>query len=133
MPNFNPEKYVKQIVKWELVEGGRGELIVTIGYGVVFLLSVLAAYMAANHAAQWFLFNGDILWLEDFLRDWLFRGIDMKTWNTPGAPNFFPEMLIYALFRYGIGSVYWGLIGFGLIKTIFYMVIFYMLLSLITD
>jgi len=93
----------------------------------------LAAYITANHVAQWFLFNGDSLWTEDYLQDWLVHGVDMKTWMTPGAPNFFPEMLIYGLFRYATGNVYLGFVGFGLVKIIFYGFIFYNLLSLITD
>lgn len=128
-----PLKFLNRILRWEPAYASRAELAITIGYSVSLLISILAVYMAANHLAQRFLFNADILWLEEYLQDLLFRDVDMSSWNTPGAPNFFPEMLVYGLLRYATGSVYWGFIGFGLVKIAFYMSFFYILLSFLSS
>lgn len=129
----NLSQLIVRVVKWEVVKGGRAEQAITIGYVAVLLLSMLAVYLTANYVAHWFLFNADSLWIEDYLRDWLVRGIDMRTWLIPGAPNYFPEMLIYGLFRFITGSVYWGFIGFGITKITLCVIIFYGLVSLVSD
>jgi hypothetical protein len=125
-------KIIRQILNWETKIGSLAERAITFGYLAVLFFSILAVYMTCNHIAEWFLFQGDYLWMEDYLQDWLIHGVDMKTWMTPGAPNYFPEMVLYGFFRYVTGSVYWGFIGFGLAKIFLYMIIFYNLISLIT-
>ena len=126
-------KGLKRILKLDLVSGSAAERAITFGYSGILLISIIAIYMTANHVAQWFLYNSDSLWMEDYLHDWLIRGVDMRTWMTPGAPNFFPGMLIYGLFRYATGSVYWGFIGYGFVMIIFYVGMIYCLLSLISE
>jgi hypothetical protein len=129
MPSLEMRNRLKQIINWKRVRGNIGEHVITIGYTTIFLSAVLAAYVTVR-ASNRFLLTADSLWIEDYLRDWLFHGVDMRTWQTPGAPNFFPEMFLYGFFRYITGSVYWSFIGFGFAKIAFYGVVFYKLLSL---
>ena len=126
-------KLLNRFLKWKPVTGGSAERVITFGYFTALLVSVIAIYMTANHVAQWLLFNADSLWTENYLQDWLVKGVDMKTWMTPGAPNFFPEMLIYGLFSFATSSIYWGFVGSGFVKIFFYIFIFYALSSLLTD
>lgn len=125
-------KSLERFIKWEPAKGGGYERATTLTYLVTLMIAVSAIYMTANHVAQWFFFNADALWMEDYLQDWFVHDVNMKSWMTPGAPNFFPEMLIYGLIRFVTGSVYWGFVGFGLIKITLYATIFYSLLSWVT-
>ena len=123
------KKLMDRFFKWELLNNTIAERSFTLAYAATLLIYMIAAFLATNHMAQKILFNADALWMEEYLRDWLNRGINMQTWYTPGAPNFFPEMLIYGLFRYATGSVYGALIGFGLVKLILYAALIYGLIS----
>lgn len=125
-------KSLERFIKWEPAKGESCESAITCAYFAVLIIAVLAVYMAANNVSQWFFFNADTLWMEDYLQDWFVQGLNMKSWMTPGAPNYFPEMLLYGLMRYATGDVFLGFVGFGLIKVIYYVVILYVLLSLIT-
>ncbi len=127
-------KFLKRFFNWEPSPGSNAELLLTFGYIAVFLAAVIAIYITANLVANWLLWNSDTLWQENFLRDILLRGVDIKSWLTPGAPNFFPDMLIYGLLRFSTGSVYWGgYIGFGIAKLACYAIAVYALLSLVTS
>jgi len=102
------------------------EKAITIGVLVVLILSALVL-CTRNLGPD--LANADGLWMDDYLRDWLVRGVDMTTWQSPMAPNYFPEMFMYGLIRYAAGSIYLGFIGFRLAKFILFIALFYLLLA----
>ncbi len=108
---------------------GTTEIAITLGLFFIFIVSVLAL---CSRELGVDLANADGSWMEDYLRDWLVRGVDMTTWQPALASNYFPEMLIYGLLRYGTGSIYLGFMGFRVVKAILYTFMFYKLLLFIT-
>src|SRR5688500_6076156 len=54
--------------------------------------------LAALLTAPMGIINADTLWMEDYLRA-LFSGQNMRTWQPAMAPNYFPDMFIYAAAR----------------------------------
>lgn len=110
--------------------GRKTQYAITLSIFLIFIISVLAL---CTRSLGTDLVNADGLWMEDYLRDRLVRGVDMTTWQPAMAPNYFPEMLIYGLIRYITGSVYLGFMGFRIIKVILYAYLLYKLLSLLTD
>ena len=115
---------------YDPISGGATKKAITWG---IFLIFVFSALVLCSRSLGTDLVNADGLWMEDYLRDWLVRGVNMTTWQPAMAPNYFPEMLIYGLIRYGTGSIYLGFMGFRLVKVILYAVLFYKLLSFATD
>jgi len=51
------------------------------------------------------LFNADILYFPVLYKDIFIDGYHLDGWNIPGAPNFFPDMLVYFFLMYLSNSV----------------------------
>ena len=111
------------------ISGSAAETVIALG---IFFVFIVAALALCARSLGTDLANADGLWMEDYLRDWLVRGVDMTTWQSPMASNYFPEMLIYGLIRYGTGSIYLGFMGFRIVKVILYAILFYQLLAFLT-
>lgn len=100
---------------------------------VVYFIFIITILALCTKVLGTSLTNSDTLWMVDYLRDWLVRGVDMRTWQPAMAPNYFPEMLIFGLFIYGTKSVYLGFMVFRIAKALLYVFLFYKLLDLITQ
>ena len=123
---------LSRVSKWEPASGGKAEKAITAAYLAALLLSILAMYVAAKPLVPSLMWNSDMLGFEDYLRDWLVRGYDMKQWSMPGAPNY-ADMLLYGFFRYATRSVWWADVGFGLSRVAVFVSAPYALLSLISS
>ncbi len=70
------------------------------------------------------LFNADILYFPVFYKDLFIDGYHLTGWNIPGAPNFFPDMLIYFFLMYVSSSAPISMFIFAFIQLLSILLLF---------
>ncbi len=124
---------INLLVKWEPVKGSIGSKLITCGWVLAMLTAGFLVYAMLNSVGVSYFYDSDGLWVEDYLRDLVTPGVNMSTWMSPGAPNYFPEMLIYGLVRLLTGDLKLAMILFSAIKIILIGTSFYAIAGLATN
>ena len=99
---------------------------------IALIFSLLAVFIsiATDTIPRGIFYNSDSLYIPMFYRD-LFSGYSLWGWIHPPASYFFPDIVLYSLMNFTLGSFYLAIMGFGLLQSLLFIVSLLLLSSLV--
>jgi hypothetical protein len=99
---------------------------------VVNLIWVLIVFAILNADQLWVYFNSDTLYLPSIFRDVFIDKSGFRGWYLNGAPNFFPDMLVYFIFNGFLGDFKLAMVSFSIFQYLFLLLLLNYLLKTVS-